>query len=322
MRKYLFAVVAAVAGLVALNGSAAALMIAFRPAPQRAMTADVVVVGKVTAIEKNTVDAAPFPGAKDKVAYKVAVVKIETNLGGAANLTHIKIGFIPPAKVQPGGPGGGPDVVPLPAPPVGGPAILPAPGRPIRPGFQAPELKEGQEMLFFLSKHPSADFYMMPGMSPPVDVKSDAGKKELEAVKKVTDVIADPMKGLKSDKAEVRAETAAIMVQKYRSYPETGGEVDQVAINADESKLILKAIAEGDWSNRVRPGADFGTSPVNAFYQLGLTDKDGWKQPMFPRPQPGQPPVDFNAIVKKSYTEWLAGAGKDYVIKKIVPKKK
>jgi len=309
MRRYLFAPLFAAAALVAVDGSAKALMIAMRPAPQRAVTADVVAVGKVTAIEKDTVDAAPFPGAKEKVAYKVAVVKIGDNLAGANNLTHIKIGFIPPAKVQPGG---------GPVPPGGvRPAI-----RPIRPGLQAPELKEGQEMLFFLVKHPSADFYVMPGMSPPVDATTDAGKKEVEAVKKVTAVLADPMKGLKSDKADVRAETAATMVMKYRSYPDFGAaEVEQVAINADESKLILKAIAESDWK-QVRPGPGAaGMNPMNAFYQLGLTDKDGWKQPAFPQPQPGQPPVDFAAIQKEAFVKWLAGPGKDYVIKKVVAKK-
>lgn len=299
MRKYLLAAAALALGVT----SADALMIAIRPAPQRAIAAEVVVVGKVTAIEKDTVDAAPFPGSKEKAAYKVAVVKIDSAMAGAANLTHIKIGFLPPP-------------VAAPVPPPGGPRI----GRPVR-GFQAPELKEGQEMLFFLSKHPSADFYIMPNMSTPVDVKTDAGKKELESVKKVMAVLADPMKGLKSDKADVRLLTATTMVAKYRSYPATGGEADQVAIGAEESELILKALAEGNWSNQVRPGADFSTQPINAFYQLGLTDKDGWKQPMFPQPKPGQPPVDFNAMVKEAFVKWLDGPGKDYRIKKLVAKK-
>jgi hypothetical protein len=269
------------------------------------VTADVVVVGKVTAIEKDTVDAPQFPGAKEKIAHKVAVVKINTNLAGANNLTHIKIGFVPPPKVQPGGPV-----------PVDQPAIQPI--RP-RPGLQMPEIKEGAEMMFFLVKHPNADFYIIPNMSPPVDVKEEAGKKEVEAVKKVTELLADPMKGLKSDKADVRAETAATLVMKYRSYPDFGGEVDQVAINADESKLIMKAIAEADWK-QVRP-APGGMNAMNAFYMLGLTEKDGWVPPKFVRPQPGQPPVDFAAVQKDAFTKWLAGAGKDYVIKKVVAKK-
>jgi hypothetical protein len=302
--------VGAAAIVLAVCTPAPALVIAMKPPVQRAISADVVIVGKVTAIEKDTVDAARFPGDTQKTAHKVAVVKIETPLVGAENITHIKIGFIPPAKPNPA------DELP--------PGRPGRPIRPIRPGIQAPELKEGQEMLFFLSKHPNGEFYIMPNMSPPVELKDEAGKKELEAVKKIVAVIADPMKGLKSDKPEVRAETAAIMVMKYRSYPDFGGEVEQVAIPAEESKLILKALAEANWSNEMapRPGPIGGfPNAVQAFYSLGLTEQDGWKQPVFPRPQPGQPPVDFNRLVKEAFVKWLDGPGKDYQIKRIVPKK-
>jgi hypothetical protein len=152
-----------------------------------------------------------------------------------------------------------------------------------------------------------------------VDVTTDAGKKELESVKKVTELLAEPTKGLKSDKADVRAETAALLVMKYRSYPAFGGEVDQVPIGAEESKLILKALADADWK-AVRPGPG-ATNPMQAFYQLGLTDKDGWKPPVFPPQKPGQPPVDFVGVQKEAFVKWLAGPGKDYQIKKVVPKK-
>jgi hypothetical protein len=302
------ATAAIVVGVLALNlPPAAGLMIAMRTPAQRAVAADVVVVGKVTAIEKDMVEAEPFPNAPNKVSYRVAVVKIETNLAGAANITHVKIGFIPPARPNPNI-----------QPPVGQPgrAI-----RPIRGPLPAIELKEGEEKLFFLSKHPAGDFYIMPGLSPAIEVKGEQGKKELEAVKRVTSVIADPMKGLKSDKADVRAETAAIMIMKYRAYPEAAREVEQVAINAEESRLILKALAEAEWTQKVQP-VPATVSAQQAFSQLGLTDKDGWKQPVFPRPKPGQPPVDFAAIQKQAFVEWLDGPGKDYVVKRFVPKKK
>ena len=316
MRKYLLTAVVAVLGLAVSTSSGFAL-VAIMPAPQpaqMALTAPVVVTGKVTAIEKDTVErTSPYAGAKDKVTYKVAVVKIDGALVGANNLTHIKIGIPQPGALAPGG-------APVPIQP--GQPIQPIRRPPIRPMPQAPELKEGQEMVFFLTKHPTADFYVIPAMNFPIDIKTDAGKKSLEEVKKVTAVLADPMKGLKSEKADVRTETAVLMVTRYRAYPQTGGEVDQVAIGADESKLILKALAEGDWSQKnVRPGPGaFTPNALQAFYQLGLTDKDGWKQPVFPQPKPGQPPVDFAAIQKEAFVKWLAGAGKDYQIKKVVPK--
>jgi len=307
MRRYLLAASVALAAIVVADNAASGMKIAMRPPAQRAISAEVVIVGKVTAIEKETVDAIQYANAKDKIAFKVAVVKIQTNLAGADNMTHIKIGFVPP-------PPPAPSVQPVPIQP-GGPAVVPI--RP-RPGLQSPVLKEGQEMLFFLVKHPSANFYVMARMSPPIDVTTDAGKKDLESVKKVTELLADPMKGLKSDKADVRTDTAAALVMKYRSFPEFGGEVDQVAIGAEESKLILQILADADWK-ALRPTPGF-PSAQQAFYQLGLTDKDGWNPPMFPRPQPGQPPVDFVAIQKDTFVKWFAGPGKDYRIKKIVPK--
>ena len=45
----------------------------------RAVQQPVVVVGKVTAIEENPVEVEPFPGAKNKVPFKLAVLKIETD---------------------------------------------------------------------------------------------------------------------------------------------------------------------------------------------------------------------------------------------------
>jgi hypothetical protein len=309
MRRFLLPTAAAVAVVGLLASPVQALRIAIAPQPDRlALTMPVTVTGKVTSIEKDTVDASsPFVGAKDKLAYKVAVVKIDKALVGADNLTHIKVGFIPPAPNPGPNPG-----------PVGGPI---RPG--IRPGFQAPELKVGQELVLFLAKHPSADFYIMPGGAAPIDITTAEGKKQLEDAKKALAIVADPMKGLKSDKAEVRLETVTKLLTKYRSYPLFGGEVDQVAIPAEESKLILKTIAEADWkaAGPIIGGPGLAApNAMQAFYQLGLTDQDGWKQPMFPQPVPGAPPVDFVGIQKDAFVKWLAGPGKDYVVKKVVAK--
>ena len=292
---------AAAAGVIAIGFSLSpvyALKMAIRSPVQRAIAADVVVVGKVTAIEKETVEALPFPGAPNKLAYKVAVVKIESPLIGADNITHVKIGFIASAQ---------PDL---------NAQRRPGGIRPLRGPLPPFELKEGQEMLFFLAKHPSGEFYVTPSMSPPVDVKNDEGKKELEAVKKVVAVMADPMKGLKSDKADVRAETAAILAMKYRTHPDGVPAVDHVAIDADESKLILKGLAEADWSNNIRPAPGGGApTALQAFYSLGLSDQDGWKPP---QPKPG---ANFQNILQASFVKWLDGPGKNFRIQKVVPKK-
>jgi hypothetical protein len=306
MSRFLHVAVLALLTLGVMTESAFGLRMALRTPAQRALASEVVVVGKVTAIEKELVDLPPFPGAPTSVGHRVAVVKIETNLAGAANITHLRIAFVPPAK----------------------PAVDPPPGagRPVRrvrgslPGLA---LTEGQEMLFFLIKHPNGEFYVMSGMSPPMEINGEAGKKELATIKKITETIAEPMRGLKSDKPSVRGETAAIMVMKYRSYPETAREVEQLPINVEESKLILRALAEAEWPRDGRgvPGASNVVTPYAAYLSLGLTEQDGWKQPALPKAQAGVPPPDYTAIQKDAFKEWLASAGKDYVIKKFVAKK-
>ncbi len=271
------------------------------PPARRAIMAETVVVGKVSGFEKELVQAAPYPGVKEKVGYKVATIKIDAGLIGAESMKEIKVGFIAPVKADPNGP-------------VGGIRVVESCGH--QPVF---ELKEGQELILFLVKHQSGDFYMIPGGTPPVDLKSgDQAKKDLESVKSVAAILADPMKALKSDKAEVRAEAAAVMVLKHRNYPVLGGEVDQVAIGADENTLVLKGLIQGDWSIQ-NARFDAHPSPFQAFQSLNLTDKDGWIAPIIVN-APGAPPVDYGLVQKDAFMKWLDGEGKNYQIKKMVPK--
>src|SRR5262245_25997590 len=78
-------------------------------APPRSMferfaASDIVVTGKVTGFEKDTVEApSPYPGAKDKQTYKIAVVKIDTGFAGAEKLKEIRVGFLMPPKENPTG---------------------------------------------------------------------------------------------------------------------------------------------------------------------------------------------------------------------------
>ncbi|MBI1831061.1 MAG: hypothetical protein HYR84_06390 [Planctomycetes bacterium] len=55
----------------------------------------------------------------------------------------------------------------------------------------------------------------------------------------------------------------------------TGQPMKQEAVDAEESKLILKALAEGDW----KQGVAFGNpipSPFELFNNLSVTPKDGY----------------------------------------------
>jgi hypothetical protein len=269
--------VAAAAALVLATPVGAKRAIRIFTPIEKLVRADVVAVGKVTAL--------------DKVTYKIAVIKIESGLFGAANITHVKVGFIPPAPVDPT-----------------------APGRPIRGGFQQVNLTEGLEGLFYLTKHHSGEFYVINPIMAPAEASADGYKEQVALVKKGAEVLADPVKALKAEKADDRAFAANVMVNKYRAYPEGGGEVETVKVPADESKLVLKALTEGNWMGK--PNAANAPNAFQAFSQLGLTDKDGWKYPVV---KPGE---DFIDKTKEAFTAWVAGAGKDYQINKLVAKPK
>jgi hypothetical protein len=272
---------------IPLLGVVAALVVATPVAAKRAptswtpiqklVTADVIVVGKVTAIEKGTVDAAPFPGAALRT-YQVAVIKIESGFVGAANTTHVKVGFL--------------------SSPDGTPA----------------NLTEGKEGLFYLIRHHSEPFHVINWPAPSVDIGADGYKEQVALVKKGAAVLAEPLKALKADKAADRLFAANVLINKYRAYPShLPGKLEREPIPAEESKLILKTLAEVDW--KVDPNDPNAIRPYQTFSLLYLSEKDGFESPM------AKPGEDFVEKSKEAFVKWLAGPGKDYRIKKFVLKK-
>lgn len=290
MRRSLLLVVVAVAAFAppARAGS---------PGPPRTTAAkfagaDAVVRGKVTAVAADPVAVAWPRDEKTKVTYRVATVAVETAFAGADGRKEVKVGFEPPIKIDPKNP----------------PRRAPEP---------RPELKPGQDLLLFLGKHPTADLYVLPAMSPPTDAASAYGKLELEAVRTFAAVLADPLKGLKSDKKAVRVTTATLLLTKYGTAGDFVIEAKRVAIPAEESDLIFAALLEADWSaTAVRPGYAEPPPPLVAFGQLYLSEKDGWRPP-----EANAAVDDYGLLVKDAFAKWRTGPGKDYRIKKSVPRK-
>lgn len=287
---------AAAAALLLSTNAVPALMVAFATPSQRALAAETVVVGKVASIEKDAVEVDGAPGAP-KTTYRIALVKVDSALVGATGLTHIKVGFIP-APDAPGAPAG---VAPA-------PGVLPRPILPNRRGPLATQLKEGQEFVLFLDKHPTAGFHIMNFMNPPVDLSTDQGKKDLEDVKKVVAVLKDPKAALTSAKAEDRYFAACTMLSKHRQYPRGVAKAEQKPIPAEENALILKGLLEGDW-DAATPGQPGGTMVIGL---LGLNPKAGF---VYPKIKPGQ---KIGGLYKQAFETWLKGPGKDFVIKQYV----
>lgn len=266
----------------------AAIAVLVVPLPDRLANADVIVVGKVTEIEAKTVSALPFPQAKEKSEYKVAVVEIQNGILGAKDMKKVRIGFIPPP-----------------------PAVPPQPGQPVRPIRRFPQLDftAGQEGLYILRKHSDADFYEAGAYQNVVDKKSATFEKDVELAKKCARLLADPDAGLKAKDAEERLLTAGLLITRYRGGQFIAADDKKTKyepIDAAQSKLILEALAGADWK---QPKAFGQASPQMYFVRLGLTDKDGWKQP-----QNGQ---DFAAVAQK----WCQDNAATYRIQRLVPER-
>lgn len=301
MNRVTYLGVAALAGLTVLGNVAEAKALAIAVPQsnptQQAVQAEVVVVGKVTEIEKEMSKATQFPGAPDKVDYHVAVLKINESLAGAKGLTNIRIGFLPAPPIGPGVGG-----------PVGGPIRRP----PIR-RFPNVALTEGQEGCFFLFKHHDGDFYVMQNFSLPLDKKAADFDKQITNVKKVLKTIEDPMAGLKAKDAADRQLAAHVLVQKYRMYPPNAGpkQPKQEDIPAEESKLILQTMAEMDW-NKFDPQG--GASVQNMFGLLGVQQgQHGFNPPKF---QPGQ--NDYAKVYAEYVMKWIKDNSDKYHVQKWV----
>src|SRR5262249_17926678 len=138
--------------------------------------------------------------------------QVEDGILGAKGLTHVRVAFYPGENRR----------------------------------FPQLNLKEGQESLFFLRQVPK-ETYFRTVMYFDVVPKTDALYKDnVEWAKKSAKVLQDAKASLQAKDNETRVLAASMLVSKYRN-PE-GSTGKQEPIDAEESKLILLALADADWS--------------------------------------------------------------------------
>lgn len=269
--------------LVLSLAEARALVMAPSPIPLRVAGSDVVIVGKVVGYAEKKVPANRFKG--DTAEYQIALLKVQDGILGKVE-KEIKVGFIPPAQPKPIDP-----------------KIRPLPFRP-----SAPILNLGDEALLFLMKAPEGDFYTTVNYFDQVNKTVPNFAEQLAEAKKSAQLLANPTESLKSKDIGVRFETAAMLLTRYRTPPRSSGntKIKQEPIDAQESKLILLALADADWNRAVgRPGT-FMMQPQQMFYRLELTAADGWMQPKNFR--------DLPDAAKK----WLRDNADKYRVKRMV----
>lgn len=248
----------------------------------RAAQSDAIVTGKVTAIERDPLEMAPYPGAAAKVTYKVAIVRVDEAIRGAAGQQTLRVAFRDPRPA-----GSGP------------------------PKSRVPQV--GDEALFSLFKTTAEGVDKAP-LAYDMVARADADfARHLANAKDVAKVLAEPLKALKDPSPQKRAEAAGVLVVRYRwtefwteFVPRYPGPLKSEPIDAEESKLILSALAQADWSKDLRPGF---RHPRFAFGLLRLTAKDGWDPPQ------ARPDSEEWARVAQ---QWLAKHGGTYRIQRVV----
>ena len=250
MRRVLSGGALALSGLALLAAvvPARALVIAPPPGPMRAAKAEVIVVGRIIALEEKDVSAPQFPKATQNVNYRIAVVTVSEVIKGVKETKTIRLGFIPPPQ--------------------------PVKGKPpfIRPGRFNVNFTVGQDGMFFLTKHHQEKFYIAPMYFDFVNGDNPNFKNEVRQAKLAVKIGNNPQAALKSKDNEERFFAAAMLIDKYR--PFVGPQAKTEAIPAEESKLILTALVDADW----KQGPGFGQfHPYNLFNRLG--PKEGWTPP-------------------------------------------
>ncbi len=277
------------------------------PTQNKVLQSQVIVIGKIQNLEKELVQAKPFPGSAEKVAFQVATIKIEKALLGAKDETHIRVAWQ-------SNPNTGNAVAPaIVAPPLGGGAVPQIAIMPHirRPGANQIAFSKDQEGCFFLQKHPDGDFYYASIFMTPLDKKAPNYKSEIEETQKILTILKNPKKALASKEKSDQFQAASVLLFKYRSYPAMvpqGKKVVQKPIDAEISKSILNVLIKMDWNS---------TDPskpclINLFGLLHLNSQDGWQSTKFTTPD------EYEKAMSSSVKKWLAENKDKFQIKKWV----
>jgi tetratricopeptide (TPR) repeat protein len=239
------------------------------PIPQRVALADAVVLGTVTGVEEAPVQAFPLLKVRDgsRVSFKMAQVRIDRVLLGRAGPEPVRVG--------------------------------------IGPGQRMPVFREGQTGCFFLFRHPEEPFSVLSAGSDFIDSRRGEFGKALDLAGRCAGLLTNPDEGLGSPDGEDRLLTAALLIFRFRTarYAYSGAPRTE-PIDADLSRRILTVLGEGPFSDKA---AREPTGRLTLFLRLGLTEDDGWTDPV-------RSP-DFAAAAEK----WVADHTATYRIRRYVP---
>ena len=258
--------------------------------PDRIVRSDIVVLGRVVAMEPKDVQAILSPARTYDLHYRIAVVKVDEVIHGKKEVKELRVGFVSPEQDRTVDKNGKP--------------MLPLAPHDSRP------LNVGQEGLFILRKHHQGGFFvnfMLSGGFVPRDAPDFT--KVLENVRKLAGILERPLEALKSGNATNRYLAAGMLINRHRLHGAKGITLPEQAIDAEESRLLLKTLAEAGWENvnEAISSSNYPTHPYQIFLQLGVAGKDGYQPPVNP--------ADFREILGYA-RRWLQDNQENYRIRR------
>jgi hypothetical protein len=251
--------------------------------PQRVALSDLTIVGKVIKFSDKGVIRPRWPGDTEKVHYQVAIVKVSEGLLAGPDVKEVRVGFVPP---------------PAPGARIVGPML---PGSTLQLGVD-------QEGIFFLTKEAGTDFYAPAPLGGFVDKTTREFESGLPEARKAGKLLSNPKANLTASNATDRVMTASLLVHRYRTRRGFNPAQKTEPIDAEESRLMLKALAGADWSaEHPDPGLPliWAANPHLLIMNLGANEKDGWK-----------PPAGFD--VTAAATRWLADNTEKFRVRRYV----
>ncbi len=249
------------------------------PILKKVVQSEIIVVGKIQHLENDLLLLKAYSEAKENTPFQIATLKVEKNLLGLKNETHLRIGW--PININ-----------------IGRRVLSPGP------------FTIGQKGCFFLVKYPDQDFYFAQQLTSPLRDDSPSYKEDIEEIKKIVKVLNEPSKALAAKTAAERSQAINILLNKYSSEPQQlpkGKKLVRKPIDPAESKLILTILAEMEWKVK-----NENILALELFYKLGVEGEIHWAEPKFTTVE------EYRNKMKLISKKWLQENKESYRIKKWV----
>lgn len=249
------------------------------PIPNKIAQADCVVVGKITAVEPKPVLARLYAHIDAKMEFVVADVEVSELLLGPKGAKKVRVAFV---AFQ------------------------------VKSGEHKPAPAVGQEGCFYAVKHCTEDFYVVPagGFH---DKKGKDFEQELALTRRSCEFLNEPNTALKAKELQDRVLTAYLLVLRYTYAPmRLRGKNEAKPIDAEQSKLIMLALAEADWD---RPADQMEVSPRYAVSLIREAARLGGVA------MPKSFPTNTGDLKKDAVAlkQWLQDNAESYRIQQLVP---